>query len=650
MTISNEANISTPAINCINIFRRDFDLEIYYKNSENKIYKIEPDEEGIYKIQSVKGFLGFKSWYNNTGEIIDVLRITSQEFFFKFRQNNIAVSPNGKRGAQGAQGMAGAQGAQGPQGTQGFQGQSGPQGFQGQVGAQGSQGFQGQTGAQGPQGFQGQAGAQGPQGVQGNQGVQGSQGSQGSQGVQGAQGNQGAQGFQGDSGAQGAQGPQGFQGATGNITALTDAHILVGNVSNVPTDVAMSGAIGITNAGVTSYVGIVPLSKGGTQANLTASNGGIFYSTATAGAILAGTATGGQMLRSGSSDAPTWSTNVWPNTTGANEILYATSANTIGSASDFIRLSTGELILGGTSLVTAEQFSVQKNTNAVTKIVVSNTTDGTAAQALLGVYTVGVEGLSLRAISPSTSPTGLRQQNTSVVEGNQSAGLNIGTSSNAQTSFWTNNTERAKFLNTGEFLIGSSTLTALEYVLIKKNQNASTQLRVDNQTSGTAGRAEILVISGGSTGLFLSSSSPGFTTGTGTNIPNTSRVISSMADGLNVGTTSNSQLSFWTNNTKKVEISAVGNMSLGGVSTRATTVGTNSIQIFNGTAPAGTLTNGVSLFSASGKLKSADAAGTVGHILSASAVNNVSPTAPNRTITVDIAGVTLYISAKTTND
>lgn len=44
-----------------------------------------------------------------------------------------------------------------------------------------------------------------------------------------------------------------FNGVSiGATTSLTNGHILVGNVSNQPADVAMSGDIGITNAGVTS--------------------------------------------------------------------------------------------------------------------------------------------------------------------------------------------------------------------------------------------------------------------------------------------------------------------------------------------------------------------------------------------------------------
>lgn len=73
----------------------------------------------------------------------------------------------------------------------------------------------------------------------------------------------------------------------------------------------------------------VTLADGGTNASLTASNGGIVYSTATAMAILAGTATAGQHLQSGASGAPSWTTAVYPSTTTANQILYSSAANNI---------------------------------------------------------------------------------------------------------------------------------------------------------------------------------------------------------------------------------------------------------------------------------------------------------------------------------
>jgi hypothetical protein len=65
---------------------------------------------------------------------------------------------------------------------------------------------------------------------------------------------------------------------------------------------------------------------------------------------------------------------------------------------------------------------------------------------------------------------------------------------------------------------------------------------------------------------------------------------------------------------ERARITSVGNMSLGGTANRGTTVGTNALQIFNGTAPAGTLTNGVSLYSSSGDLFFMDAAGTASRV------------------------------------
>lgn len=64
------------------------------------------------------------------------------------------------------------------------------------------------------------------------------------------------------------------------------------------------------------WTGQLGLTRGGSNASLTASNGGIVYSTASAMAILAGTATAGQMLRSGASGAPSWSTATYPATAG----------------------------------------------------------------------------------------------------------------------------------------------------------------------------------------------------------------------------------------------------------------------------------------------------------------------------------------------
>ncbi len=52
-----------------------------------------------------------------------------------------------------------------------------------------------------------------------------------------------------------------------------------------------------------------------------------------------------------------------------------------------------------------------------------------------------------------------------------------------------------------------------------------------------------------------------------------------------------------------------GNIKLAGTAARATTEGVGAIDIFDGTAPVGTLANGVSIYSVAGKLWAKDAAG-----------------------------------------
>ena len=105
-----------------------------------------------------------------------------------------------------------------------------------------------------------------------------------------------------------------------------------GNAATVTTNANLTGDV--TSVGnATTYNNFVPLAKGGLNAALVASNGGIFYSTATAGALLSGTATAGQILRSGASAAPTWSTATYPSTAGTSgNVLTSDGTNWISSA------------------------------------------------------------------------------------------------------------------------------------------------------------------------------------------------------------------------------------------------------------------------------------------------------------------------------
>jgi hypothetical protein len=172
--------------------------------------------------------------------------------------------PAGPAGPIGLTGPAGPQGLTGPAGVDGVSGPQGPAGLQGPIGLTGPAGADGAIGPQGPIGLTGPAGAdgaigpQGPIGLTGPAGpigIQGVAGPTGPAGADGAIGSQGPIGLTGPAGADGAIGPQGpagpigLTGPAGTIGALTDGHILVGDATNVPQDVAMSGDASIDNTG-----------------------------------------------------------------------------------------------------------------------------------------------------------------------------------------------------------------------------------------------------------------------------------------------------------------------------------------------------------------------------------------------------------------
>ncbi len=100
--------------------------------------------------------------------------------------------------------------------------------------------------------------------------------------------------------------------ALGQALTRTDDTNVTLTLGGAPTT-ALLTATSIT----AGWTGQLSLARGGSNANLTASNGGLVYSTASAMAILAGTATAGQIPRSGTSAAPSWSTATYPATAAA---------------------------------------------------------------------------------------------------------------------------------------------------------------------------------------------------------------------------------------------------------------------------------------------------------------------------------------------
>lgn len=183
-----------------------------------------------------------------------------------------------------------------------------------------------------------------------------------------------------------------YASADHTISSLAKNTSATRYLSNTGTSNAPAWAQVALSTGVS---GQLPLANGGTAANLTASNGGIFYSTSSAGAILSGTAKANQVLLSGASAAPTWSTATYPATTTANQILYSSAANTItgiATSNNRVLVTSGSGVPSfGNSVAT--DFSVTLAGSGTRFLRAQNTdTATTTAHAAAGATTGGAGG------------------------------------------------------------------------------------------------------------------------------------------------------------------------------------------------------------------------------------------------------------------
>jgi hypothetical protein len=220
------------------------------------------------------------------------------------------------------------------------------------------------------------------------------------------------------------------QSGTGSFAGTTSP-TFVTPVLGTPTSGNLQNCTGYPSSALS---GVVPLSLGGTNANLTASNGGIFYSTASAGAILSGTATASQVLLSGSSAAPAWSSATYPSSTTANQLLYSSATNVIAglaTANSAVlvtssagvpalsgTMTNGQLIIGSTgSTPTAATITAGTGisvANGAASITISATGAGTWVNQNTSSVTMSVDtgylinnGASLVTLTlPTTSAIG----------------------------------------------------------------------------------------------------------------------------------------------------------------------------------------------------------------------------------------------------
>lgn len=182
-------------------------------------------------------------------------------------------------------------------------------------------------------------------------------------------------------------------------TSGASGHVNAGNINELTWYAAngdtVSGLTTATSAVLTTVLGVptwanqLSLALGGTNANLTASNGGIFYSTASAAAILAGTATANLPLLSGISSTPSWGS--FPLSLGG--ALTTAGAHTLSGAfaSTFTLTNTTNVTFptSGT-LATTSQLPTPAALTKVDDTNVTLTLGGTPSTALLQATSITV--------------------------------------------------------------------------------------------------------------------------------------------------------------------------------------------------------------------------------------------------------------------
>ncbi len=156
--------------------------------------------------------------------------------------------------------------------------------------------------------------------------------------------------------------------------------------------------------------------------------------------------------------------------------------------------SGGEFLVGRTTTFSsfgAGEF--QRNINGGVNIGILNTTDGVAASAgFIGYQSSGATLLTctFRALSPSFTTAAGRESDSVVVEAGATANGLILLTNNATTiKVKTNQVERARFLSTGEFLVGATALIGSELMRVNGELAIDGDLNHDGSNVGLYGTA-----------------------------------------------------------------------------------------------------------------------------------------------------------------
>lgn len=144
----------------------------------------------------------------------------------------------------------------------------------------------------------------------------------------------------------------------------------------------------------------------------------------------------------------------------------------------------------------------------------------------------------------------------------------------------------ALWVESGGVLVGGNAQVASALMTVQRSANSSTVFRVSNATSGTAAAASAGVSNAAGSVMSISSFSAAYTS-SGPLELSTGVLFSNHTAGMNIAVSTNAQLSFWTNNLKRMEVSSGGNFGFGTTSYGASSV--NVMAMASGTAPSGSV-------------------------------------------------------------
>lgn len=254
---------------------------------------------------------------------------------------------------------------------------------------------------------------------------------------------------------------------SGGTTGLTTSG---GPITSSGT-ITVSGTLAIANGGTgqtTANAAFNALSPNTTRGDITVRN-------ATVNARLA-LGAAGTILRSDGTDL-VYSTNTFPNTTGLNEILYATSANVIGSSANF-KLGSNLTVLSPTGGI------------ATGIVLTQSANNGTAANSYTSIdFNVPTTGLIGQFLSTASnySAAGVNVAGNSICLAAEAAAGQLALMATGASGYITFNTggfgtsnERLRILSTGEFLLGKTAPTIGELVAFKRNYAGLTTCMIEN--------------------------------------------------------------------------------------------------------------------------------------------------------------------------